>query len=155
MNESAAFYKRLCKSCNSPIPITRRKDAIYCSIDCYRATLKERYHHLNPQSKLTNTASGAVSEYKVIIDLLIRGFEVFRSVEPGATCDLAILKNNKLLRVEVKTAKYSSSGKPFNPYQTIKADILALVLPDTIIYTPSLELSTIQETGYYISNDTD
>ena len=122
-----------------PIPITRKKGAIYCSIDCHRAFLKARYHSLNPQTKLKASASGAISEYKVIIDLLIRGFEVFRSVEPGATCDLAILKNGNLLRVEVKTLKYQVNGKPFPLNRPIKADILASVMHDGILYTPTLE----------------
>ncbi len=103
--------KRICKHCNKPIPIIRRPQAIYCSEECYRLAIMKRYHSLNPQSVLSLTASGAVSEYKAIIDLLIRGFEVFRSVEPGASCDLAILKEGKLLKVEVKTQKYSSIGK--------------------------------------------
>ena len=130
---------RICKLCGKPIPIIRRKHAIYCSSDCHHLSLKSRYHSLNPQSTLSPTASGSISEYKVIIDLLIRGFEVFRSVEPGATCDLAILQNNKLLRVEVKTTKYSSIGKPYKPQKPIKADILASVMHDRILYTPSLE----------------
>lgn len=130
--------KRNCKHCGKPIPIIRRSDAIYCSSDCRQSATKKRYHSLNPQTTLTPTASGAVSEYKVIIDLLHRGFEVFRSVEPGATCDLAILQNGKLLRVEVKTLKYSYSGKPYSPNKPIKADILASVMPDKIYYTPPL-----------------
>jgi len=142
MNDSAVLARvskrRRCKYCDKPIPLTRRRNAIYCSEDCCLFAIKKRYHSLNPQSTLAPTASGAVSEYKVIIDLLNRGFEVFRSVEPGSTCDLAILRNNKLLRVEVKTSKYSSSGKPFPPNKPVKADILASVMPDTILYTPSL-----------------
>ena len=91
--------RKRCKYCDKPIPLTRRRNAIYCSKDCKLFDIKKRYHSLNPQSTLAPTASGAVSEYKVIIDLLNRGFEVFRSVEPGSTCDLAILKNNKLLKL--------------------------------------------------------
>ena len=132
--------KEICEMCRGKIPILRQKHhAITCSDLCYRQLTIKRHHSLNPQTKLSRPASGAVSEYRTIIDLLHRGFEVFRSVEPGASCDLAILKDNKLLRVEVKSIRYSTSGKPYAFKGQVKADILASVLSDTIIYIPPLE----------------
>lgn len=130
----------ICKICGCKIPESRqRRHSKTCSNICSREVANRQYRKLNPQSALTPNASGAVSEYRTIIDLLNRGFEVFHSVNPGATCDLAILKEEKLLRVEVKTLAYSSSGKPYKPFGLIKADILASVMHDKIIYTPSLD----------------
>lgn len=128
-----------CVICGNSIPIKRQKHhAKSCSDDCYKQMQINRYHKLNPQSNYTNNVSGAISEYRVIIDLLAHGFEVFHTVNPGAPCDLAILKHDKLLRVEVKTLRYNSSGIPFKPNKPIRADVLASVLPDKIIYAPLL-----------------
>lgn len=71
------------------------------------------------------------------VDLLEKGFEVFRSLSPNCSCDLIIQKDNKLQRVEVRTGfvykeKIAVSRK-------IRADILAIVLPKgKIIYEPNL-----------------
>lgn len=51
----------------------------------------------------------------MIADLLAAGYEVFKSVSPACCCDLAILKDGKLFRVEVTTAHYGPSGKRMSP----------------------------------------
>ncbi len=83
---------------------------------------------------MPKTTSGAISEYRAIADLLAKGFEVFRSAALASSCDLAILKDNSLFRVEVRTGKRSATGKVYRPVQKVNTDILATVLPDQIIY---------------------
>lgn len=73
------------------------------------------------------------------IDLLFRGYEVFRSVSPSCSCDLAILKDGRLLKVEVRTGKYSTGGKVFTNFKNVRAEILAIVLHDRLIYQPSID----------------
>ena len=132
--------ERLCKHCGKPIPPTRRKLALYCSPKCQRDNYFKEYHNLNPDSGLPSGTIGALGEYRVIIDLLRRGFEVFHAASPSASCDLAVLKSNILYRVEVRTGKYSGSGKIFTT-RNHRAEILAIVLPDKIIYQPDTFLS--------------
>jgi len=84
----------------------------------------------------------------VVMDLLQKGFSVFRSVSPSCAVDLVITKNGnthsgaveRVLKVEVKTGHYTLGGKlrwprPLND----KFDILAVVVHGEITYTPSLE----------------
>lgn len=124
-----------CEFCGEPIPKERqRHGAKFCSDRCRVRRDLERYHARNPKTTLPNTTSGAISEYRVIADLLAKGFEVFRSATLSTSCDLAILKDERLLRVEVRTGKRSSTGKIYRPIRKIRTDILATVLPDKIVY---------------------
>ncbi len=94
---------------------------------------------MNPKPSLSNNTSGVVGEYRVIIDLLVQGYEIFRACSPSCSCDLAILKNGKLLRLEVTTGKYTTTGKFSTPkHVSEKYDIIATVLHDKIVYNPPL-----------------
>jgi PD-(D/E)XK endonuclease len=85
---------------------------------------------------------GAVNELRVCIDLLARGFEVFRSVSPASSCDLAVLKDGRLLRVEVRTAHVNADGVPqFSKKDGDENDHYAAVVRGKIIYIPELETS--------------
>ena len=81
---------------------------------------------------------GAIQEYRVSIDLLKKGFEVYKSVSPSASCDLLCLKNNEIFTVEVKTCYETKNGQLWYPKKRIKAQYLALVLLEKIIYKPKL-----------------
>lgn len=71
-----------------------------------------------------------------------RGYEVFRPLSPTASCDLAVLKNGKVLRIEVKTVQRFLTGNIANPdVDSLKCDVIALVVSAgevEIIYRPSL-----------------
>lgn len=78
------------------------------------------------------------------MDLMSKGYHVFRALSPSCPCDLLILKDGELLKIEVKTAYiinpqtdkiYWSMGINNTPQNV---DIFALVLPDKIIYQPEL-----------------
>jgi hypothetical protein len=70
--------------------------------------------------------------------LLLKGFEVFRAVSSACSCDLAILKEGMLKRIEVRTGRRCTNGKIYWPVKTEveNYDVLAIVLPDEIIYKP-------------------
>jgi len=127
--------REICEFCDEPIPKERqRHNAKFCSDRCRVRRDLERYHAQNPKTTLPHTTSGAISEYRVIADLLAKGFEVFRSASLSSSCDLAILKDEHLFRVEVRTGRRSATGKIYRPIQKIKTDILATVIPDKIFY---------------------
>lgn len=88
---------------------------------------------------LSTGTKGALNELIVIVDLLTKGYDVFRAISPAASCDLAILKEGKLLRVEV-TSGWIASGKLSrnkNKLSNGKSDILATVYEgDKIDYFP-------------------
>jgi len=100
-----------------------------------------RYYNYNPHPGIrASGTTGAISELRVSADLLYKGYSVFRALSPNCPCDLAILKGDKLLKIEVKTTCYSPSGAVVYPKPKNDCyDILALVLDDKIIYKPALE----------------
>lgn len=130
-----------CLRCNKSIPTDRiRKYAKYCSNNCCHEAAKEKYRIANPR-RLGNMATatmGAISEFRVVVDCLSMGYEVFKACSPACSCDLAILYKNQLKRIEVKTAFRTPAGNISHSNHNIRADILARVLPDKIIYDPPL-----------------
>lgn len=80
---------------------------------------------------------GAIGELKVSADLMARGFEVFRSLSPTASCDLLAARGQRFFRVEVRTG-WELNGKVMVKRQG-RYDVLAIVLPDRIQYEPPID----------------
>jgi len=137
--ESEGHTERICRSCRGPIPPEKRPTAIYCSRRCNHAKASQVIQEVNPVLGTVPTGTrGAISELRVCADLLEKGYEVFRAVSPAASCDLAALRNGELLRIEVRTGTYKLTGGISYP-KNIKADVLAVVLHNQIVYEPPLE----------------
>lgn len=100
-----------CLVCRNEIPIGRTK---YCSELCAAEGIKLKFRNNNPQASAWEVASpsvvGAIGEMTVCSDLLLKGYEVFRSVAPTCSCDLIALKDSKSLRIEVKVGHRMASG---------------------------------------------
>ena len=134
--------EKVCLNCERDLPTSKQK---YCCYECLQAFAKRRYKEANPDTfrGKTPATTGAISELRVAVDLLARGYDVFRALSPNAPCDLAVLREGKLIKIEVRTCHVSSTGKP---YKTLSRkdnpnniDHYARVLPDKIIYEPELE----------------
>ena len=86
---------------------------------------------------------GAIGELRVCSDLLSKNFAVFRSVSPSSSCDLVALKNGICYRIEVTyaTVYKRRDGEVrllVKERDNSKYDILALIVDNEIVYTPSL-----------------
>lgn len=71
--------------------------------------------------------TGAIGELRVSVDLLIKGYEVFRAVSHSCSCDLIAIKQSRALRIEVRTTSYRKDGTPHfpgNPNDEGKARLL-------------------------------
>lgn len=114
----------------------------FCSDVCRSAQYNSQFRHVNrTDKKIPTGTTGTISELLVAADLLKSGYEVFRALSPSCSCDLAILKNGKLIRVEVTTAYIGPSGKLLTCKKpNEKSDIIAYVLKagNEIIYEPPL-----------------
>jgi len=103
-----------------------------------------RYKRDNPTllRGKTSATTGAISELRVAVDLLANGYDVFRSLSSSCPCDLATLKDGKLLRIEVRTVNMSASGNYYRSKckrdDINNIDVYAWVLPNEIIYEPPL-----------------
>lgn len=91
---------------------------------------------------LNNSSIGAVGELKVCADLLIKGYEVFRAMSPSSSCDILALKNGRILRIEVRTARKIKTGEiqfPGTLKDVGRSDHFAAVGRNEIHYFPPLE----------------
>lgn len=138
--------EKKCISCGKSIspPLKNKKGTQrkYCSPECRDLAYSAKYRENNPLMGTSSVTTGAISELRVAIDLLSKGYDVFRAVSPHCPCDLAILKNKQLLRIEVRTTHISSTGKPYKLISKhddpTVIDMYAWVLPNEIIYEPLL-----------------
>jgi Holliday junction resolvase-like predicted endonuclease len=118
----------------------------FCSKQCRLRRDKQAHHELNPYVKLCSTGKiGAMSEMLVCVDLMKRGFEIFRAVSQCCSCDLIALRGGKALRVEVKTGYRTKSGDCVKSLRKKAAqsphDLLAAVWLDNheIKYHPTID----------------
>ena len=128
--------KRACVHCGE-VYFPKRIVQRWCSLTCRANAKRAAYAAKNPNAGLPTGTVGAISELKVGADLLGKGFEVFRALSPSCSCDLAILRDGRLVRVEVTTGHRSSTGRVIHPSKINRYDLLAVVLSDgTIHYDP-------------------
>ena len=129
---------KLCPQCNKDLPGGTKRLSKFCSRTCKASYGRRRYREQNPHSMLPSATVGAIHELVVAVDLLRRGYNVFRALSPACPCDLAVLQNGKLVRVEVTTGHRSPQGTiRYPPKNEKKFDVLAIVSFDgTILYEP-------------------
>ena len=120
---------RVCKSCAEEF-IPKRHNQAFCKRNCQNDTWKKKYRELNPIPELQSSTTGAMHELLVAVDLMRCGFVVYRSMAPNAPCDLAILKEKKLIMVEVTTGHRNTKNSLIYPSHKKNShifDVLAVV----------------------------
>jgi hypothetical protein len=129
---------RQCEKCGEDFESLRQRQK-FCGPKCRAEHDKEQWYKVNPPKGMATATTGTVSELVVAVDLLRRGFSVFRAMSPACNCDLAVLSDGRLCRVEVKTAYITKSGELTHPtVDCSRFDVLALVRGDLISYRPSI-----------------
>ena len=117
-----------CRRCDTPFE-GRAVTQVFCSPTCQKADATERWSFPKVEGKkLAPATVGALSEMLVCADLLKQGFEVFRAVSPSCSCDLAILKDHRLVSVEVRTGYRALNGSIQWPKKDMRGDVLAIVI---------------------------
>ena len=108
--------------------IKKRKRARFCSVNCRTAAYGQ------PVSIFNSGVTGAIGELRACADLLVRGYEVFRSVAQSCSCDLMILKNGKSQSVEVRTGWIGETGFMHVNRQNFRANVLCIVTAQKVLY---------------------
>jgi hypothetical protein len=133
---------KICKNkeCNKVFR-SRENRHVFCTEICRQ---KSTFFSIGNTYNLSTGQLGALSELIATTDLIKKGYEVFRAVSPSASCDLIILKNGKLHRIEVRTGYLKADGAvryPATEKDIGKSDSYAVVFPttNTVEYIPSLE----------------
>jgi len=145
----------VCINCGEEIQAHKvkkaRGQAKYCGPSCQNEYWKKKYAGQNTIWGISSATVGAINELRASVDLLRRGYSVFRALSPSCPCDLVLLKDGDVFRVEVTTGHNSSNGRLYYPKKDPQLyDILAVVTSDSIIYftehadlkaalTPSIE----------------
>lgn len=83
---------------------------------CSDICRKQRFNKITGRYSNTDLSSGtvgAISEMMVGVDLMKKGYAVFRALSPSCLCDLVAYKNNRSFLVEVRTGYIQESGKVF------------------------------------------
>ena len=126
-----------CKHCGKDYtPI--QNDQKYCSLKCRNGFA---YGGGSPMKNIATGTVGAIGELLVSADLMKKGFEVYRALSPSSSCDILVLKENKMKRIEVRTGYRSTDGKRITTIRdNFRADHLAIVIHNTneIIYEPTI-----------------
>ena len=74
-----------------------------CTEECHKKRLSKLTGRAVFGEKLAAGTTGAMSELCVAVDLMKKGYAVFRALSPACFCDLIAIKDGKSLNVEVKT----------------------------------------------------
>lgn len=123
-----------CRSCGGEISEKRRRrHAVFCDWRCSAEASKAAYRGSVPDLgrvvDVSSSTLGAASELIVAADLMTRGGAVFRATSPSCSCDLVLMTEGRLFRVEVKTGYFSTSGRMAHPRaDPALHDILAVVV---------------------------
>lgn len=120
---------KICLNCGAAL--LRKKTTKYCTARC-RVLYHNRVNiEKTPLVGIGTASVGAIAEYMVCIDLLKKGFDVFKSISPASNCDILALKEGRVLKLEVRTARYykmSNGGiKLSYPLQRLEGKFLVLV----------------------------
>jgi len=108
----------------------------YCSRYCAPSYIR-KMQNLRKPAEFSNATRGAISEWVVAIDLLLKGYEVFHAMSPASSCDLLALKNGTVLRIEVRTGQKTKRGISYSK-RRFKADQWAVVVDNQVSYIPLL-----------------
>lgn len=106
---------------------------VSCSLACRQEKSRRIWRQTNPEredtAKLNSGKVGAMHEMLVCCDLLKKGYDVFRAVSQSSSCDMVVLKEGKVIRVEVTTGGFTATGKVTHPSKDFsRFDLLAIVL---------------------------
>jgi hypothetical protein len=126
-----------CKNLDCSKRFQRRGRQEYCSPECQKLHYADRTRVQNYDGLSTGTI-GSIGELRVCADLLRRGFNTFRAVSTNCWTDLVVEISSKFQSLEVKTGHRTISGSLSFPRPRAKTNILAIVLPNEIIYRPEL-----------------
>lgn len=133
---------KACLLCDEPIPITSPDHTKYCSDTCKKKHARELNGRVKP--KYNACTRGMLSELIASADLTKRGYEVFRALNPGASCDLIAMSGRTLYRIEVRTGHRNENGTIVSGEHKLgdhRQDVIAIVLQDdTVIYRPDIPL---------------
>lgn len=132
---------KVCEECGGELPKFRGKLARFCCGKCANTNYCKRAG-LESIIDTRNTGMiGATNELVASVDLMRKGWEVYRSLSPTTSSDLVIKKDQYLLTVDVKTGKINRLTGALGVCKgKLRSHIMAVVVKGQVIYEPTLPL---------------
>lgn len=123
-------YKKECEICNVSFTHQDPQTKV-CGKECRKKRMILAYGRERANKIMSPSTVGAVSEMLIAVDLLSRGYAIFRSLSPSCFCDLIAVKEGRILRVECRTAyKNQLNGTlSFPKKKNGEIDIFGLYVP--------------------------
>ena len=94
---------------------TSHGNAKVCSKECKKKKTNRMYGREKYLEGIAPGTVGAIAEMVVAVDLMRKGYNVFRALSPSCFCDLIVEKMDKVLRIEVRTGYQSQTGNIVYP----------------------------------------
>jgi hypothetical protein len=132
-SKSKTFIEKVCVRCSKPF--LGRTSQKYCDVFC-------RDRNKDDESEFCTAFIGAIHETQVALDLMRKGWDVFRSMSPTGPVDLVIVCRTVTLRVQVRKAHKTTPGGVSYPKAGLDDDdglfdVLALSFADgSVLYSP-------------------
>lgn len=79
---------------------------------------------------MDSSTQGAMSEYLVVIDLIKRGFEVYRNASPTGATDIIAVHTTKTLQVTTMFVQVKTSSSRLDDREKVHNDVVAVVRKD-------------------------
>jgi len=129
----------VCPNCSQSFS-TRKSYQRFCSQSCQAAYWKEKnsFDSIGRESGLPTATVGTIGELAVALDLLRRGYHVFRALSPSCPADLVAYRDGDPLKIEVRTG-YLRNGKLY-AVRKLNGNIDHLAISTTagLFYEPEL-----------------
>lgn len=135
---TSMIYNKTCLTCGTEFD-TETKLKVYCSKKCQPNQIKTTAcRSVLAKAGLATGTVGAIAELVVSVDLMKKGFEVYRALSQASSCDILALKNGKVYTFEIRTGQRSYNGVLTFSNQRIRGEYTAVVVHNTneIIYMP-------------------
>src|ERR1700742_2064229 len=124
---------RSCPHCGGEVK--GRQDKKYCSLSCQTGAYRVRAGRVGSGYIDVPTGTvGAMAELRVCVDLMSRGWHVFRAQSPSCPVDLIAMKEGLCKMVEVKTGYVRSTGLIHRPKCVNPYDVLCIVTSKGMFY---------------------
>ncbi len=121
--------------CNQPF-WRASKHQKYCEPECRQQHYYAKNRNTTYPTSLTTGSIGTIGDLGVAADLLKRGYDVFKSISPACWTDLVVYVDGRFQSVEVKTGYRTATGRLVYGKPRTKTDIVAVLLPNEIVYIP-------------------
>lgn len=104
------MHKLKCEICREEFT-SSQPHAKVCSEECRITKFSRRWgRRVTKDRGLSNNTIGTISEMLVVVDLMRKGWSVFRAVSFHCFCDVVAIKNCEVMNIEVRTGYKGDSG---------------------------------------------